>query len=479
MGQKMHSESARHLTGDPGWPGVVLRHASGSLRWSPIVRAVACAGIMGSVLAVPSLLADNPPQEEPSTPEANNRALREEQLDVARRLVKAFPDSANAIYLMGLVYREQGHAAEASECWEKCLKLNPKRADVYDSLGYATLLKGDYEKAAALFRKALEIDPATIGVHYHLAQALVRQGKIGEAVAVLQRDIEIRPRASRSHSLLAEAYLQLKEHEKAKNSYEAVIEIEPDFANAYYGLATVCARLGQKEKARQHRNKFKEIDSKKQKVGRDLRMQYGAEEALVVTSQSVAHTHTDVGRVYHFHEYIWRAEKLWRRAAALDPKNIACRFKLASLYQQNGKQLEALELCQQIGEVAPENPLNQLQMGFLNQRLGRIDAAEKAFRKVIAIAPRRAGGYHALAQLYLHRNRNLPEAKALAEKAVELEPVAPNYFLLSHARDKNVDLVGSLLALEQAIKLDPDNAEYRRVYGLLKKRSSDGDSGSR
>lgn len=400
-------------------------------------------------------------------PAEQDRALRQEQLEVARRLLAAFPDDTNAAFLMGMVSFEQGNVVEAQGHLERSLKLLPNRADAYDHLGRAALLKGQYDKAVTLFGKAIENDPNMPGVHFRIAKAHVFLGKLKEAISELQKDIEISKGTSESYCLLAETYLQLKEYQKAKENYEAAIKIRPNYTKAYYGLATACARLGLKDECRQSQQKFKQLETEDRKAGRHWRQVL---EPLKVTRQSVAHTHTDIGRVYHAHGYKDKAEQLLLKAAMLDPNNVECRFHLAALYLQEHRLLDALKLYEQLTQIDPQGGISYFFIGNINTQLNRIDNAEKAYRKVIEVAPKRSDGYRALAQLYLQANRNLRQAKTLASRAVELEPIAPNYFILAAACDKNGDSAGTLSAIERAIELDPNNAQYRRTHRLIQER---------
>ncbi|UCG57761.1 MAG: tetratricopeptide repeat protein [Phycisphaerales bacterium] len=407
------------------------------------------------------------PAESALTPEEQDRALRQAQLEVARRLAAAFPDDSNAAFLMGMVCLEQGDVVAAAEHLERSLELRPGRADAYDHLGRTALLKGEYEKAVALFRKALEDDPKIPGAHFRMARALVLSGKQKEAISALEKDLEISPTAVETYSLRGEAYLQLREYSKAKESYEAAIQIKPDHTKAYYGLATACARLGLKDRSREYRQKFKELEAEDRKAGRHWRQVL---DPLRGTRVSVAHTHTDVGRVYHAHGHVDRAKQLWQEAATLDPNNIVCRFELAALYMREQRPLDALRLHEELTRIDPENGVSYFLIGTISAQLNRFEEAERAYKKVIEVAPERSDGYRALAQLYMQVNRNGPEAKKLASKAVELEPSAANYFVLAGACDKNGDRVGALSALEQAVKLDPRNAQYQRMYQLIQRR---------
>ncbi len=212
---------------------------------------------------------------------------------------------------------------------------------------------------------------------------------------------------------------------------------------------------------------FKQFEAEDQKAGRHWRQVL---EPLMVTRRSVAHTHTDIGRVYHEHGYPDKAEQLWQKAATLDPNNIESRFHLSALYLKNRKLMDALKLYEQITQIDPENEISYFFIGNINSQSNRFDDAEKAYKKVIEIAPKRSDGYRALAQLYLQLNHNLPDAKTLASKAVELEPTAMHYFILAAACDKNGDRAGALAAIGRAIERDPDNTQYRKTQLLIQEK---------
>jgi tetratricopeptide (TPR) repeat protein len=114
--------------------------------------------------------------------------------------------------------------------------------------------------------------------------------------------------------------------------------------------------------------------------------------------------------------------------------------------------------------------LNYLLVGLLYARLNRFDDSKASFMKSIEYSPESPNGYRELARLCLHTRTDIAQAKILAEKAVSLSPVAPNYFVLSRAYDSNGDRQGAISALEKAIEIDPNNQEYRRIYDVIANR---------
>ena len=68
-----------------------------------------------------------------------------------------------------------------------------------------------------------------------------------------------------------------------------------------------------------------------------------------------------------------------------------------------------------------------------------------------------------LVELYLRSGQETLAATKLAQKTVQLEPTARNYFLLSAACRQHGDLPTSLSAIDQALELDPHNPEYQQL----------------
>jgi Flp pilus assembly protein TadD len=100
-----------------------------------------------------------------------------------------------------------------------------------------------------------------------------------------------------------------------------------------------------------------------------------------------------------------------------------------------------------------------------------MDDAEQAFRKLIALGPRDSVGYRELARLYLKTRKDLREARQLAEKAVALEPVAANYFVLAWACDENGDTASARPAIKRAVELEPNDQQYQRLFRVIQQRN--------
>jgi superkiller protein 3 len=395
-------------------------------------------------------------------------ALKKEELELAETLMKDFPDSVNAIMLMGNLWERHGDATKAMEYFNKVLEQDPNRPDVYKGIGWFFMNKEQYEQAIEYWQKALEIDPNIPDLHNNIALAVMGQNKQNEAIEELEKDIKISPRSSFSYFLLGQLYLQQNEYEKAGKNYEKAIEIQPNYTNAYYGLFTLSSRLKQQDKAKEYMAVFKKLKAEDMKVLKDHNK--GIDD-LIDMRKGAAETYLLAGQMYQAGGNVQRAEEILNKATTLDPNNILCLERLASLYLTSNRLTDAIRLYGKISEINPKDPLCYLNIGIISMRLKQLDNAEKAYRKVIEVAPGSSAGYCELAQLYLRTGRGFPEARELAEKAVAMEPTALNYFVLCWACDMNGDSENALKAIIKAIQLEPANLKYRNVYEHIKSRN--------
>jgi len=453
----------RKIKSGTGWPA---RRMGGGGR---IIVWIAVAGLLwagqGGKAQVPSGSAKQ--DSSLRTPQQETAALKREELEVALRIMKEFPTSEDPIVLMGNVQTRHGNTAGGIELWKKVLQLNPRRADVYNGMGWTAMAKGQYEEAIGHWRKAVEIDPQMPGVHNATARALTALGRQTEAIEELKKEIKISPRSSFSYFLLGQQYLQQKDYENARKSYEKAIELAPNNTSAYYGLFTVYTRLNQPDKAQQHLASFKKLKAEDMKVLKDRNDAYND---LLEVRKGAAETFVFAGQIYLEQGKLQQAEELLKRATTLDPNNTAPLMRLASMYQTSNRIPEVLEIFKKVSEIEPDNLPCFLNIGLLYSQLKRTADAEEAFRKVISLAPKSSDGYRELALLYLKMGIELKQAREMAEKAVELEPVAINYKVLSRACDKNGDAAGALSAIKKAVELEPSNPIYQQIYQMLQKR---------
>ena len=214
--------------------------APGRGKWVLVAVAVVVAGIavyfgfrilLSEGTHEPAVASPAPrPREAP--PEPNSKRgltteeevadLKNQELQLIEQLKKDFPDSEQPLVLMGDVQRRRGNIDEARRLWQESIRMNPKRADVYDKLAQSAFEVDQFEEAISLWRSALETDAALPGTHDNIARALMRLGRYEESIAEIEKDLRLRPDVPLSRFLLGRAYQHLQDYEKARRNYEKV-----------------------------------------------------------------------------------------------------------------------------------------------------------------------------------------------------------------------------------------------------------------
>lgn len=396
-------------------------------------------------------------------------ALKKEEGELAEIMMKEFPDTEEALYFIGNFHKRHSRRAEAEKCWQKCLDINPRQPGIYRSLGEVAFEAGEFEKAIEEYKKAVEIDPTAADIHKGIGHALLELGRYDEAIVELEKEVQISPESLSVHFLLGQAYFKQKKYEEAREHYETAIHLDPEYASAYYGLVRVHTALKEPEKAKEYELRFKSFKDRWLKESR-------AERAspllpvldLAAIRRSVTVTYLDAEKLYRARKNFGTAEVLLKRAVEIDPNSIKCLEELGLLYSMTGRYPEALRQFERIREIEPSNLRSYLNIGTIQFMLKRYDEAESVYRSAIAIAPEQSTVYLQLAGLYLRTQTKPTEARRLAQKAVSLKASARGYFMLSWACDVTGDQNGALKAIEQAVRLEPENLKYRQIYKRFK-----------
>jgi superkiller protein 3 len=329
------------------------------------------------------------------------QALFEEAARFVDCLVRAFPDKPDALELKARLLYWFGKSKLAVESWEECLRLDPKYAYAHVGIGMAAAAQEDYGRAVMSLRKAVELEPGYFPARVELAKALIALNQPKDVAAILEDYLRRDPR-SQGFFLLGQAHAQMQQFEKARENFEAAIQKFPNYGEAYYRLSTVYARLGQQEKAGQCLQKSRELKAEQRQDERVKKNQY---DDLDAVRNRVAETYSDAAALYFAHNQHREAERLWRRAADLAPKNIECRQGLAWLCRQQVRVPEAVVLLKQLAALQPKNPGIWSEIGRMHAdltefadasaALGRameLDPGNPQYRAAYESAKKRAGG---------------------------------------------------------------------------------------
>lgn len=383
---------------------------------------------------------------------------------IADQLAAFYPRDPMAMDLQGRVYAYLGRSDEAEQAWKQCLQLDERRPDACLGLAKLALKRGDDAAAEPLLRRAWEIDYTLPEVALLLAELLTRKNQPEQAVALLTRYVGGVPKSFEGWLQLGQVSLQQGDFPAAQRSFEKAAALRPDSREALVGLGNSLLRQGQREEGRQvlERSQSLQEDAARPAAG------MSAEEFdLTRTRVNCAGAILYAAQLCVSHQDLQPGEQLGRMAMGLDPKNLPARMFLIGLYEQRGDKQAALQVCRDTVAADPENPDLLWRLGVMQSQVGEFTAAADTFRKLIRLAPTQARGYGCLAEVYLETGQDIDQALRLAQEAVRLEPAALHYVLLGRVQAKRGEFSAARAALDQALRLEPDNAEMRAFRDQL------------
>jgi len=404
---------------------------------------------------------------EKAEPGLEAATLKRDAVAVANDLATQFPSDPLVYALLGSAHFNIGQADEALRHLRRCIELNPDQADVYEIQGRIAYDKGQIDESVRLFQEALKRGSSNADLLNRLGRAQLDLGKTDDAQATLQHAVQLPDAPGECRFLLGQSYLQAGAFSKARDSFQAVIQQIPDHTQAFFGLFTACTRLGLSEDADRYRKEFVRLEGSDRKSLTDNSLQPDSLSGVGFVRETVARTFAGAGQLYRAHNQLEQATEQFRRAAMLDGSTPSYRAALESLFLQRKLPMEGIRLFEELTTANPTNYLNHLFLGRLQSKSGMFEPAEKSLLTVQKMVPGLPEGHRALGDLYLRANRKLPEALAELRISVDLDPSPPHFYLLSIACAKNKDPQGALNAIQQAIKLRPNEASYQKLREQL------------
>jgi protein O-GlcNAc transferase len=134
-----------------------------------------------------------------------------------------------------------------------------------------------------------------------------------------------------------------------------------------------------------------------------------------------ADAHGNLGLAYEANEMWHEAERAFANAARLDPREPLWPFHQAICLRQARDFESALAIWNNLAAKRPNLPALYQRLGDALLESGDLDDAERAFQKVIDLAPSAPEGHVGLADVHLRR-RNFNHAVDLLQRALKLAP---------------------------------------------------------
>lgn len=134
------------------------------------------------------------PQPQPTPEELGDTFMLHKRYQAAIEAYKKSPKmTADLWNKMGIAYQMMFDLEDASDCYKKSLKLNPRKAQVLNNLGTVEYALKDYKSAERYYRKALKIDPRSALIYKNLGTNLLTQRKFQKGWDAYKRALALDP----------------------------------------------------------------------------------------------------------------------------------------------------------------------------------------------------------------------------------------------------------------------------------------------
>ncbi len=356
-----------------------------------------------------------------------------------RRALQLVPSDPGALSSLGRVLLASGRAADAVPVLEQAVELQAASqetvpADTLTSLADAYLAAGQIDEGLAIYTERLALDPEQAPLV--IAQALLNAGQSDRAVETMQQYVDDRPNDPAALALLGLVLRQVGRAEESLEPLAQAVELDPQYAPAIIQQGDALLDL---ERTIEAEERYRTVVDR-------LR---GTPDALQAASPA------DPAPVFEVVEP-WRA---WTG--------------LARALQIEGRLDEALTLAREVEAQRPEVLQTPLLVGDLLRAQGDFDAAQQAYGRAVAVAPRSAVPVVRQADSYL-RSGDLTDAQERFEAALNLDPTNADALLglaraysLAGGGTGAVEFRKAEARLKEAAEFAPDNLSPYQALGDL------------
>jgi tetratricopeptide (TPR) repeat protein len=148
------------------------------------------------------------------------------------------------------VNRINGEDTEgALKQFKTCLAIDPNRAEAYKNLAFTYMRLDSLQEARVTYKKFLDVEPENVETIHALANLNFQLKNYDEVVELETKVLELNPKDSDAVANLALAYDFLGEKEKAMATYEKAIQDSPDDKDLVFNLARLHYVNGDYDKA--------------------------------------------------------------------------------------------------------------------------------------------------------------------------------------------------------------------------------------
>ncbi len=284
-----------------------------------------------------------------------NAGEMDKAVQAYRRAVESAPRDALAHYKLGVALGRINKYGEAIQQLEEAVKLEPANVRFERTLAGAYEVRGMTEKAQAAYQRVagMTANPKIIAdanKRFTLitAKAYTEQGKPAAALALLNDLLREQGRDPEVLYYIGIVQMLSNHLDDAESAFEEVIGLLPRNLNAYLNLVKVLEKKDELEKAIAYQEKLLDLLSQGSKEHREQTVRLDLFKGRRALEQGDITT----------------AEKIFKEALSLSPRDPYANYGLGVVYQQERRLREAAERFEKVLSAMPGPPGRQAASGY-------------------------------------------------------------------------------------------------------------------
>jgi tetratricopeptide (TPR) repeat protein len=361
---------------------------------------------------------------------------------------------------------------------------HPQLPQAHFALAQAAAIAGDDAAAIAAAREAQKLRPDWELAVLLEAQVL-QQRSPAAAARRLGEFVEAYPGAREARLSYARVLVMEKRLPEARKQFEAVASASPKNPDVLYAVGLLAYQLKDYVAAEEYMKRVLGLGYRDPEGVRYVLGQIAEEQKLwpraiewyqsIETGDHVMPARMRTANAIAKQGKLDEARAFLKRVADENPEDaVQLTVAEAQLLRDAQRHTDAFSLLSEALDKQPEQPDLLYDLALTAEKLERYDLLETHLRKLIQIKPDHAHAYNALGYSFADRNTNLPEARKLIEKALEIAP--EDHFIIDSmgwVLYREGDLKGAARELRRAYSGRPDaeiGAHLGEVLWMLGER---------
>lgn len=387
-------------------------------------------------------------------------------LEFAERALAHEPDDVRALWLQGAARFSTGRGAEAlaplqraceldssqvevlrttarvaeslrrpdvaEQAWRRLLWVDDDDAEAWFQVAAAQARRSDFAGADASLERAVDLNPTRPGLLFLWGWVKENLGQVPDAIELYQHHLEVHDDDTPTRRRLVGLFMRMDRPADAYAQAQLVLQAQPDDPDALQVAADLALRLKRKADAGRALSRLRALEpDSPENMARIVVVlaahDRGREAARMADEWVELHPKHPAGTLLTVRA--WNAAGVpdsaiarARRGVAQQPDSLGPRRLLARTLQEAKRWREADVEWRALAALQPGEPGVWLELAGCRDRGGDVDGAIAAAREAMRIAPDWAPAWNVLGYLLADRNRELPEARRLLERAIAQSP---------------------------------------------------------